>query len=77
MTQQLSSTAEALFASFGVSTVREVFRGPAKIVVDGVVPLKNVRCSAAIDLPDGIRCACPNCDPEGYDDFEDDYFDFD
>lgn len=72
MTQQLSSTAEALFASFGVSTVREVFRGPAKIVVDGVVPL-NVRCSATIDLPDGIRCACPNCDPEGYDDS----FDFD
>lgn len=75
MTQQ-SSTAEALFASFGVSTVREVFRGPAKIVVDGVVPLQNVRCSATINLPDGIHCACPNCDPGSYEGFDEDYFDF-
>lgn len=77
MPKQSGNHAEALFASFGVSSVREVFTGPAKIVVDGVVPLKNVRCSAALDLPSGIHCACPNCDPEAFDEFNDeDAFDF-
>lgn len=67
---QQPKVAEALLASFGVPTVSEIFKGPSKFVVDGVVPAKQVRCYASETLPAGLRCACSNCDPDAFADLE-------
>lgn len=69
---------EALLASFGVPTLREVFHGPSKFVVDGVVPVmpKVIRCSAHMKMPKGMRCACEGCQPDLHV-HDEDYFDFD